>query len=174
MIGLPTEREEDLDAIPDLLKRIRHHVLSVGRARKRLLRISASLSCFVPKAWTPFQWHPFAEVKGLKTALPRLAKEIRKIPNVTVTHDLPKWAYVQALLSRGDRRTSDMLERVHRYGGDWGRALREAQTNPDFFVYRPRGREEIFPWDFIDTGLNKDRLWREYRRALSPREGREA
>lgn len=174
MIGLPTERREDLDAIPDLLRRIRHHVLSVGRARKRLLRVSASLSCFVPKAWTPFQWHPFAEVKDLKSALSRLAKEIRKIPNVTVTHDLPKWAYVQALLSRGDRRTSDMLEGVHRNRGDWGRALREARTNPDFFVYRPRDREEIFPWDFIDTGLSKDRLWGEYRRALSTGDGRDA
>jgi radical SAM superfamily enzyme YgiQ (UPF0313 family) len=166
MIGLPTETRDDRDAIASLLKRVRHRVVSASREHGRIGTISASVSCFVPKAWTPFQWHPFADVKELKAILRLLSKQIGKIPNVTVTHDLPKWAYVQALLSRGDRRTADILERVHRLGGDWGRALRESPFNPDFFVYRGREKDELFPWDFIDTGLRRERLRQEYERAL--------
>ncbi len=166
MIGLPTEEEKDREAIPGLLRRIRHRVVAASRSRGTIGTIGVSLSCFVPKAWTPFQWHPFADLKGLKAALSRLKGEIKKIPNVTVTHDLPKWAYVQALLSRADRRGGDILERTHRLGGDWASALRESPVNPDFFVYRPRPRSELLPWDFISTGLAKDRLWREYRRAM--------
>ena len=96
-----------------------------------------------------------------------MSREIRKIPNCRVSHDLPKWAYVQALLSRGDRRTADILEGLHRHRGNWRRALRESPVNPDFFVYREREKEELFPWDVIDTGLKKDFLRREYERALA-------
>jgi hypothetical protein len=171
MIGLPTEEEEDRGAIPDLLRRINRQVVDAGRSRGRLGTVSVSLSCFVPKAWTPFQWHPFEDVRVLKTVLAALTKQIRKIPNTTVSHDLPKRAYVQALLSRGDRRTADILEKVHLLGGDWKRALKESPIDPDFFVYRQRDRDEIFPWDFIETGLSRERLWKEYRRALAPPEG---
>ena len=171
MIGLPTEDEADRAAIPDLLRRINGQVVAAGRSRGRLGTVSVSLSCFVPKAWTPFQWHPFEEVRVLKRALSGLTRQIGKIPNTTVTHDLPKRAYVQALLSRGDRRTADILEKVHLLGGNWSRALKESPLDPDFFVYRQRDRDEIFPWDFIETGLNRERLWKEYRRALAPPEG---
>jgi radical SAM superfamily enzyme YgiQ (UPF0313 family) len=171
MIGLPTEDEADRAAIPDLLRRINGQVVAAGRSRGRLGTVSVSLSCFVPKAWTPFQWHPFEEVRVLKKVLAGLTREIRKIPNTTVSHDLPKRAYVQALLSRGDRRTADILEKVHLLGGNWSRALKESPLDPDFFVYRQRDRDEIFPWDFIETGLNRGRLWKEYRRALAPPEG---
>lgn len=170
MVGLPTETREDREAMVDLLERIGRRVVSVGRRRKRVGTVSASIGCFVPKAWTPFQWHPFAEAKELKSALRHLTKMIGKIPNVRATHDLPKWAYVQALLSRGDRRAGNLLERVHHAGGDWSRALRESPFNADFFVYRRREKEELFPWDFVDTGLRRDRLWSEYCRALG-REG---
>jgi radical SAM superfamily enzyme YgiQ (UPF0313 family) len=172
MIGLPTETAEDRDAIAALLRKVRHRVVSGSREHGRIGTIRASVSCFVPKAWTPFQWHPFADVKELKAALRLLSKQIGKIPNVTVTHDLPKWAYVQALLSRGDRRTADILERVHRLGGDWSRALRESPFNPDFLVYRAREKDELFPGDFIDTGLRRERLWQEYERALGEEAGK--
>ncbi len=167
MLGLPTETPGDREAIPALIKKIRHRLLAVGRVRRRMGTIRVSLSFFVPKAWTPFQWHPFSEVRLLKAALSPLVRELRKIPNVTVTHEVAKWAYVQAILARGDRRAGDILESACRWGGDWGRAGRESAMNPDFFVHRTRERRELFPWDFIDTGLRKDRLWREYQRALA-------
>ena len=81
-------------------------------------------------------------------------------------HDLPKWAYVQALLSRGDRRVGKILMASHRYHGNWSQAFRETDINPDFYVYRKRDLDEIFPWDFIDHGIPKERLKEEYVRAM--------
>jgi radical SAM superfamily enzyme YgiQ (UPF0313 family) len=166
MVGLPTETWEDREAIVGLLEALSRRVVAAGRRRGQVGNVNVSIGCFVPKAWTPFQWHPFAEVKELKSALRRLTRLIGKMPNTRVTHDLPKWSYVQALLSRGDRRTADLLENVHRTGGDWNRVLKEAPFNSDFFVYREREKDELLPWDFVETGLQKEKLWNEYRRAL--------
>jgi radical SAM superfamily enzyme YgiQ (UPF0313 family) len=169
MVGLPTETDGDREAIVSLLREIQRRFVAGSRARARIGTIGVSLSCFVPKAWTPFQWHPFLGVKELKKALARLTREARKIPNVNVSQDQPKWAYVQALLSRGDRRTADILEAVHRMNGDWQHALRSSAVDPDFYVTRPRERDELFPWDFVDTGLKKETLWRQYKKALEGR-----
>jgi hypothetical protein len=59
-----------------------------------------------------------------------------------------------------------ILMAAHRYGGNWGQALRETNINPDFYVYRKRDLDEIFPWDFIDHGISKDRLKEEYLNAM--------
>jgi hypothetical protein len=81
-------------------------------------------------------------------------------------HDLPKWSFIQALLSRGDRRAGKILMGVHRHQGNWGKALWETSINPDFYVYRKRDLDEIFPWDFIDQGIPKERLKEEYLTAM--------
>jgi hypothetical protein len=83
-----------------------------------------------------------------------------------IIHDLPKWAYVQALLSRGDRRVGKILNATRRYQENWSRGLRETSINPDFYVYRKRGLDEIFPWDFIDHGISKEKLKEEYFTAM--------
>ena len=80
--------------------------------------------------------------------------------------DLPKWAYIQALLSRGDRRVGKILLALHQVQEDWGKALRETDLNPDFYVYRKRDLDEIFPWDFIDQGFPKEKLKEEYLKAM--------
>jgi len=91
---------------------------------------------------------------------------LKKEQKILVTHEIPKWAYVQALMSRGDRRTSAFLMKALEFGGNWMSAMREVPLNPDFYVYRQRSREELFPWDFIDHGVAKDSLWHDYQRAL--------
>ena len=146
-------------------------LVEASRSRGRIGTISASISCFVPKAWTPFQWHPFAGVSLLKSELSRITAAARRIPTVAVSHHSPRSAYVQAYLSRADRRGAHTLREVHANGGSWPRAFRAAEVEADFFACRPREREELFPWDFIDTGLSRERLWKEYRRALAGREG---
>ncbi len=83
-----------------------------------------------------------------------------------VIFDLPKWAYLQALLSKGDRRVGLILMAAHRHQGNWSQALRETSVNPDFYVYRKRDLDEIFPWDFIDHGIPKERLKEEYLTAM--------
>jgi hypothetical protein len=85
---------------------------------------------------------------------------------IELIYDLPKWAYIQTLLSRGDRRVGRILLAVHQARGDWGKALRETNLNPDFYVYRKRDLDEIFPWDFIDHGVSKERLKEEYLEAM--------
>ena len=112
MIGLPTETPEDLEAIVELAKGIHHHVLSASRGKTRLGNITLSVNSFVPKPFTPFQWTAFAGVRELREKAKWIQKALRKVPNVRVHFDLPKWAYVQALLSRGDRRVSFFLDKV--------------------------------------------------------------
>ncbi len=166
MLGLPTETAADRAAIPGLVRAVRERTLETRREKTDLVRIAVTLGGFVPKAWTPFQWHPFAGVRALKEAQAALARELRKIPNVSLTHDVPKWSYVQALLSLGDRRAAEILEAAV-LGGDWAGALRAAPVDPDFFVLREKGREERLPWDFVETGLSKSALRAQYERALA-------
>ena len=128
--------------------------------------ITLSIAPFIPKAWTPFQWHPFADVKDLKKKIAALKKGAAKIPRCRVLHDLPKWGYVQTLLSMGDRRVAEILVRVQEAHGDWTAALKNSSINPDFWVYREKKEDEVFPWAFIDHGINKDDLWREYQKAV--------
>jgi radical SAM superfamily enzyme YgiQ (UPF0313 family) len=173
MLGLPTETAADRDAIADLVARVRERTLAGRREKTDLVRIAVTLGGFVPKAWTPFQWHPFAGVRALKTAQSAVVRQLQKIPNVGVTHDVPKWSYLQALLSLGDRRVADVLEAAVA-GNDWPAALRGAAVDPDFFVLREKGRDELLPWDFIDTGLTKSGLRAQYERALAADQGEDA
>lgn len=166
LVGLPTEDEADMEAIVDLARRIRHAYFKEARGEKWLNQITLSISAFVPKPCTPFQWHPFAEMKELKKRLRIVVNGLKKEKKIVVTHDLPKWSYVQTLLSRGDRRSSIFLLKAMEAEGDWMRAFKDVAPNPDFYIYRTRSFEEILPWDFIDHGLDKKALWNEYQRAL--------
>lgn len=170
MIGLPTEKAEDLEAIVRITKGIRHHVLSASRGRTRLATITLSVNSFVPKPFTPFQWTAFAGAGELKEKAGRIQKALRKVPNVRVHFDLPKWAYVQALLSRGDRRVSFFVEKVALDGLSWGRAMRSSPLNPDFWVMRERGRDERFAWEVADHRIDREFLWEEYQRALQAKQ----
>lgn len=168
MVGLPTETVEDVADIPRLVRYLEHCVIKASRGKKRLGLITLSLSSFVPKPFTPFQWAPFLEVAELKKRLKLVTREFHGVKAVRVHTDLPKWAYVQALLARGDRRVGDILLLAHQHG--WTKALQKSPVNPDFFTLRARQPEELFPWDFIDHGLKKEYLWEEYQRALEGKE----
>jgi radical SAM family uncharacterized protein len=169
MIGLPTETLEDLESIVEMAKGIKHHVLQKSRGLKRMGTITLSIHGFVPKPFTPFQWVDFAGVRELKERALWIRKALRKVPNVRVHFDLPKWAYVQALLARGDRRTALFIDKVVVEGFSWTQAMRSVPFNPDFWVMRERGGEEVFPWEVIDLGVKRDYLWDEYQRALEGR-----
>jgi radical SAM superfamily enzyme YgiQ (UPF0313 family) len=170
LIGLPTETREDAEAIVDLVKVLRHHMVKESAPRGSIGRIRLSVNCFVPKAFTPFQWFPMTDIPQLKERQKWLRKRLTREGGVRVNMDMPKWAYVQTLLSMGDRRAGAILHRAHEAGGDWTRALRHSDVNPDFFVYRPRGLEEVLPWDFVDQGISKGFLASEYKRALEGKE----
>jgi radical SAM superfamily enzyme YgiQ (UPF0313 family) len=170
LVGLPTETLADVDEIPRLAKHLQHVAVKAAAGRPALASITLSLNSFVPKPFTPLQWVPFAGVPVLKDRIKRVKQALRGEPRLRVHADLPKWAYYQALLARGDRRVADILLKVHQTGGDWAQACRLSPLNPDFFVLRERGREELFPWDFIDHGVTKAYLWEEYQQALAGRQ----
>ncbi len=170
LLGLPTETGQDVDDIPKLCKHLQHLVTRAASGRPHLANITLSLNSFVPKPFTPFQWVPFAGVAALKDRIKRVKRELQGQPRIRVHADLPKWAYYQALLARGDRRVGSLLLAAHQAGGDWARACRQSALNPDFFVMRERRPDELFPWDFIDHGVAKTYLWEEYQNALAGRQ----
>jgi hypothetical protein len=84
---------------------------------------------------------------------------------VRVHADMPRWAYIQALFSRGDRRVADLLSLAHANKGNWPQTFKSSPLNPDFYVHRTRTKDELLPWDFIDHGIDKGYLWNEFMRA---------
>jgi radical SAM family uncharacterized protein len=166
LIGLPSETDEDVREILTLAKRIRHQILSIQRSQGKRWRVVLSVNPFIPKPGTPFQWVPLEEVGEMKKKLKIIQRGVQGEKGMELIHDLPKWAYVQALLSRGDRRVGKILMAAHRSQGNWSQALRETSINADFYVYRKRDLDEIFPWDFIDHGISKEQLKEEYLKAM--------
>ncbi|MGD9056828.1 MAG: radical SAM protein [Desulfobacterales bacterium] len=169
MIGLPTETGDDVEAIIRLGKKIKHRFLKASRSQKRIGDITISLNCFVPKPFTPFQWVAMAETAVLKKKIKKIKTELSKVANLRVHADIPRWAYIQGLFSRGDRRVADILFLAHSYKGNWARTLKDVSINPDFYVLRERDLNERLPWDFIDQGIKKSYLQKEYQRAMNAR-----
>jgi radical SAM family uncharacterized protein len=166
MIGLPTETADDINAIIGLCKKIKHRFLKSSRSQKRIGDITISLNCFVPKPFTPFQWVAMDEVGALKKKIQKIKNELKKVPNLRIHSDIPRWAYIQALFSRGDRKVADILSLAHTHNGNWAQTLKAVSANPDFYVLREHDLHEQLPWDFIDQGIKKSFLQQEFQRAL--------
>jgi radical SAM superfamily enzyme YgiQ (UPF0313 family) len=169
MIGLPTEIEEDVNAIVDLVKRIKHRFLKTSRGKGHIGTITVSMSSFVPKAFTPFQWVAMDEVATLKRKIKIVKTGLKKTANVRVHVDVPRWAYLQGIIARGDRRVADILLLGHKNRGNWPQTFKSSPLNPHFYVHRERDADERFPWEIIDQGVDRDFLWKEYQRALAGR-----
>jgi radical SAM superfamily enzyme YgiQ (UPF0313 family) len=166
MIGLPSETADDVEAIIALCKKIKHRFLKSSRSQKRIGEITISLNCFVPKPFTPFQWVAMDEVSSLKKKIQKIKNELKKVPNIRIHSDIPRWAYIQALFSRGDRKVADILSLAHTNKGNWAQTLKAVSANPDFYTLRERDINEHLPWDFIDQGIKKSFLQQEFQRAL--------
>jgi radical SAM superfamily enzyme YgiQ (UPF0313 family) len=160
---------DDIEQIIYLIRKIKHAIISSQKKKTMSGTITLSISPFVPKPFTPFQWVPFESMDLLKRKIKHIKTGLKKERQVHVTVDLPKWSHIQALLSRGDRRVARILLAVHKKNGNWNKALKETDMNADFYVYRQRELSETLPWDFIDHGIDKDKLVAEYHRALTER-----
>jgi len=167
MIGLPTETNEDVEEIVRLCKKIKHRFLKSSRTRKKIGEITVSLSTFVPKPFTPFQWEAMEDISSIKKKVKQIRNGLKKVPNLRLHADIPRWAYLQGLFSRGDRRVAEMLLLANRNHGNWPKTLKESPVNADFYNYRKRRLDELLPWDFIETGIKKDFLQQEYHKALA-------
>ena len=182
MLGLPTETEEDMRAIAQLAEKIAERYYEIPKEQRNgKCQITISTSFFVPKPFTPFQWY------SMRTKEDFLG--CAKIVNEAVKSQLNRksmkynWheadvTVIEGILARGDRRLSKVLLEVYRNGGifdawseffdndRWENAFASAHINPDFYTVRERSEDEVFPWDFIDTGVTKEFLLKEWHRAM--------
>ena len=165
MIGQPTETSEDVEAIVDLAGRMLERLRVLDASGRPFGRLTLSISSFVPKPWTPFQWAPFDGAESLQAKLEIIKRGVRRFSNVRVLHENPREAALQALLARGDRRVGDFLELAASYDGNWRRALREWEGDAAFYTTRHRSTSERMPWDHFEVGVKKAGLLREWERA---------
>ena len=156
MIGLPTETDEDIDGIIDLAGKV--------RALNKKAGIVLSVSTFVPKPFTPFQWHPMERLDSAKKKIRQIKKSLGP-KGIKVFHDVPKYAHMQGLFSLGDRRIFPVIERMADID-DWRTACADSGIDPDFYIFRNKQFEEALPWDFIDIGVPKEKIWEEYGKAV--------
>lgn len=154
------EPHRDVEWIAETVKRERH--AERLRLRREPSPVSVSLTCLVPWPWGPYQWAPMATEQRLKDEIWRASRLLAKIPGVRVTHDQPKWALLEGVLKMGDRRAGDLLLLTHRL--DWERARVASPLNPSFILHRRRPKAEIFPWDHVDWGIDREALWNEFER----------
>jgi hypothetical protein len=132
-----------------------------------------AINPFVPKPWTPCQWEPMEPLASLRRKLAFLRRALGAIPRVEVETESPREAYLQALLSRGDRRVASILLRLHECPDAWWPTLaalrggRGDLIDPDRFVSRVYDADEMLPWDFIDHAVDKRYLLAERRKAYA-------
>jgi radical SAM superfamily enzyme YgiQ (UPF0313 family) len=166
MVGLPTETFEDIEESIGLVRQIR--ALSLRG------EIVVSISPFVPKPFTAFQWHPMLAAEAVKKRLRAFKLGLKGLFGVKVHHEVVSQAHKQGLFSMGGRRLSPVIKLIAE-GRPWRDACRECGVDSNFYTLRPKGRDEIFPWDIIDNGAEagggdssereQERLWREYSNA---------
>lgn len=181
MLGLPTETEEDMRAIPELANEIAVRYYEIPKEQRNgKCQITMSTSFFVPKPFTPFQWAPMYE----KGEYLRRAKIVNETMKAQLNHKSLRYNWHEAdvtvlegLLARGDRKVAQAIYNAYEDGcifdawsdyfsmEKWANAMDKAGVSLDFYAYRQRDLDEVFPWDFIDVGVRKDFLKKEWERA---------
>ncbi len=179
MIGLPTETDDDIRAIGTLVKRVLERArATVPQKERGSVRVSVSVSIFVPKAHTPFQWEPQIDLdemerrqEVLRSAMPGKSVELS-------WHDA-EVSFLEGVLARGDSRVSDVIEAAWRRGARfaawterfdlelWKEAFAEVGIDPAEISQRERALDERLPWDVVSAGVSSGYLWRERSRALA-------
>jgi radical SAM family uncharacterized protein len=175
LIGLPTERDEDVVGIAELGARC----VEIGRRHQKSVTVVASVGGFVPKAHTPFQWFGMDTVAELQRKVALLRGAAKATRGLTVRWHDPAASVAEGMVSRGDRRMGGVIERVWRAGGTfqewserfdfalWEEALTaEGLTLPEV-CHRERGEDEALAWDHISAGLHRDFLWGDWQDALA-------
>ena len=174
MIGLPTESDEDVDAIADLVRKVQQ----VGRqARGGRVEVNVSVATFVPKPDTPFQWLPMEDLTVVGARQARLRRALRG-HDFSLSWHTPHSSLLEAALCRGDRRLGRVIERAWAAGARfdawdehfrdslWEEAFRAEGLDPFSYSSRLRESDEILPWDHISAGVDRAYLWEEYQRAM--------
>lgn len=184
MLGLPTETEEDMRAIAELANAtaVRYYETVPKEKRNGKCQITISTSFFVPKPFTPLQWarmYPPQDYIGRAKVVNDAVKEQLNRKSIKYNWHEADVTVLEGVLARGDRRVGQAILKVYQKGGifdawseffdyqRWLDAFAECEIDPDFYTMRERSLDEIFPWDFIDTGVSKEFLKREWQNAMS-------
>jgi radical SAM superfamily enzyme YgiQ (UPF0313 family) len=165
IIGLPTETDEDLVELIRLVAAIRERVIERARANKRLGEITLSVNPFIPKPFTPFQWCGMEPLPSLERKVKFLETSLRPLSNVKLKVESLRESYLQALLSRGDRRLSPLLVAMAE-GANLKKSAKACGINTDNYVQREIAKDGFLPWSVIGTTENS-KLRNEYERALA-------
>jgi radical SAM family uncharacterized protein len=180
MIGLPTETMEDVAGIADLAFKVvkaGKQILKGTKTRKPV-KVTVSVSSFVPKAHTPFQWAPQDTIEQLEEKQQYL-KSLLKGKNIVFNyHDAPL-SFLEAVFAKGDRRLGGVLEQAFKLGCKfdswsehfnynlWLKAFDDCQIDPANYAYGKLKFEDVLPWDHLATGVKKEYLYQEYEKALA-------
>jgi radical SAM family uncharacterized protein/radical SAM-linked protein len=173
MIGLPTENDEDLQQLVDLVERLAHSAKQEGGRKK----LNVSVATFVPKAHTPFMWMPQLPFEESQQRI-QFIRNAFKDKRIRVKWNQPELSWLEGIFSRGDRRLSKVLLEAWRLGARfdawgehfnidiWKEAFTLSDLDPDFYLYRPRSTDEVLPWDHIKSGVSEEYLLKESEKAL--------
>jgi radical SAM superfamily enzyme YgiQ (UPF0313 family) len=164
IIGLPTETERDLEELVRLVTTIRQRVVEQGRANRRLGVITLSINPFFPKPFTPFQWCGMEALPSLEAKVKYLEQSLGGMANLQLKVESLKGCYLQALLSRGDRRCSALLELMAR-GTSLKKAARACDMDTDELVRRSIPLDEPLPWDLIGSA-DREQLRKDFQLAF--------
>ncbi len=181
MLGLPTEREEDCRGIAHLAEKIAKRYYEIPKEQRNgKCQITASTSFFVPKPFTPFQWAPMCREEEFLDKAKIVREEIHAQLNqksIRYNWHEADVTVLEGILARGDRRVAPAIVRAYENGAlfdawsesfhpeYWREAFAHCGIDTDFYTVRERGEEELFPWDFIDIGVTKKFLLREWKQA---------
>lgn len=182
MFGLPGETAEDVAAIAELGEKIAESYYSLPKeVRRGKLEIVISTSFFVPKPFTPFQWVPMnsmEEFLGKQRIVSGRLKELRNGRSIRYNWHDADTTWMEGIFARGDRRLAKSIFDAYRAGcfydawseyfkfDLWMEIFQKNGVDPLFYTTRERKKDEIFPWDFIDAGITKSFLWREYEKGM--------
>jgi radical SAM family uncharacterized protein len=175
MIGLPTESDEDVTAIGETARRI----ANTGRKLGAQPKINVGVSSFVPKPFTPFQWHGMDSMEEFDRKQRALRDSMRRDKSLSLSWNDPSTTLIEGTLCLGDRRVGRAIYRAWELGcrldcwdeffkfESWMQAFEETGVDPKFYACRQKPYEETLPWDHIDVGLNKWHLAEEDKKARS-------
>ena len=164
MIGLPTETNEDIEAIVGLAERTQAHMEKVGCKG----RLTLSINPFIPKPFTPFQWMAMDNQKAVEKKLQYIKKALQKNRRIEVLVESPKEAYIQGVLARGDRRLGAVIAAcaADRGSKSFKSEMKAAGLDMDNMNYRERSFDEFLPWSHLDMGMQEGYLEMEWQRSL--------
>lgn len=180
MMGLPGETLEDLQGIADMAARIREIYYEVPKERRGGgFRLTVSVSCFVPKPHTPFQWVGQDSIETLTEKQKYLGNALRRVKGVRYNWHDANLSMLEAVFARGDRRLEKVLLSAYQNGcrfdswkelfrfDTWQKVFEETGVSSLFYAERVRPKDEVLPWDHISAGINKEYLWQEKETAES-------